>query len=484
MANCHLSIELAEADQPIRGGEPVRGTVVVKTDANLNCKGLEVATRWETHGRGNVASGDVERTTVFQGEWLAGQTYRYDFELRSGTWPPTYHGDYLSVDHVVRATAKLPWKIDPTTAHPFRVYVTEAPASGAPPVVASSPGLLGKLGKGLLILLVGVFALIFLLNPFFWCLGALFALGSGVWWFIRKWMPARKLGNVEFRVENPRLSPGEALRAELVLSPKRDVTLNGISLALAAKEVCCSGSGSNRSTHTQVVYESETPVMASGTLAGDQVHRFPITVPLPMRPIYSIDLNDNDITWTADLRIDIPSWPDWVSQEALSVVPPSQPSAAAALLLGANAAEGAPTELQSFLAGADGSSGATEASAGMLEPPAVGFDETARLIWQNREQPETVDQLVEAVQGLAMDVSLRIERRSYYGDASDAPFTDPRDTIFLASHGDPPLPVKLYLPGGSTAEIADIERQARWSGPAEVVGFDHANDRLLIKARR
>lgn len=486
MANCHLSIELAEADQPIRGGDPVRGTVVVEPDGNLNCNGLEVATRWETHGRGNIASGDVEKTVLFQGEWQAGQTYRYDFELRSGTWPPTYHGDFLNVEHVVRATAKLPWKFDPTTAHPFRVYVAEAPASGAPPVVVPSPGFLAKLGKGIVIVLVSIFALVFLLNPFFWCLGAVFALGGGGWWFIRKWMPARKLGNVEFRLENPRLAPGELLRGELVLSPKRDVTINGITLAIAAKEVCTSGSGSSRSTHTQAVFERQMPVMAPGTLAGDQVHRIPIAVPLPMRPIYSLDLDDNDIVWTADLRIDIPNWPDWVSQEKLSVVPPSQPAAAAALLLGAAAAEGAAAELPPSAAGAIGTAEegvATRGQPAPAEAPAVSFDETARLLWQNREQPETVSQLVEAVQGLAMDVSLRIERRSFYGDASDVPFVDARDAIFLASYGDPPLPVKLYLPSGSTAEIADIERQGRWSGRAEVVGFDAANDRLLIKAR-
>lgn len=482
MAKCHLSIELAEADRPVRGGEPIRGTVVVQPESDISCTGLEVATRWETHGRGNVASGDVEKATLFQGEWQSGQTYRYGFELQSGTWPPTYHGDHLSVEHVVRATAKLPWKFDPTATHPFRLYVTEAPASGAPPAKEASSGAIGKLMKGVGILVVGIFALVFLLNPFFWCLGALFAIGGGAWWFVRKWMPARKLGDVEFRLETSRLSPGELLRAELVLSPKRDVAINGITLTLAAKEVCTSGSGSNRSTHTAVAFESQSPVMGPGKLAGAQTHRFPITIPLPMRPIYSLDLDDNDVVWTADLRIDIPRWPDWVSQEKLSIVPPSQPAAAEALLLGTTTAGAEPVESAPYAPdlqeGIDHPSRQLPSS----EAAVVSFEETARLVWQNREQPEMVGHLVEAVQGLPMDVSLRIERRSFYGDASDEPFVDPRDTIFFASYGAPPLPIKLYLTNGSTAEIADIERQGKWTGRVQVVGFDASNHRLLVKS--
>lgn len=477
MATCDLSIELADGDGVIRGGDRVRGTVIVRPDGDFNCKGLDISTRWETHGRGNVASGDIETVVAFQGQWLAGQTYRYDFDLASGTWPPTYHGESLTVEHVVRATARLPWKFDPTVAHPFRMYVTSAPESGAPEAKMEPPGLITK---GIVTVFVGIIALVFLLNPFFWCFGAVLALLAGGWWFFRKVLPNRRLGPVEFRVDTPRLTPGETLRAELVLNPQKNLTLNGIDLNLNAKEVCISGSGTNRSTHTATVYEERFSVMAAGELQGGKEYRFPIEAALPMRPIYSMDLADNDIVWSANLRIDIPRWPDWVSQKKIVVVPPSQPAAAAALLPGISESD---LTVKAFDDRSDRETHPVHPPQQALsEEAGVSFQETAHLIWDNRDQPEMIDQLVEAVQGLAMNVTVKIDRRSLYTEADEPSFSDRQGTIFLANCIDPPLPIMLYIPGPASSQIAEIERQRSWTGAAQIVGYDREQRRLLVKA--
>lgn len=477
MAKCDLSIEMADGDRVFRGGEHVRGTVIVRPDGDFNCKGLEISTRWETQGRGNVASGVVDSIVAFQGEWQAGQTYRYDFDLTSGTWPPTYHGQFLTVQHVVRATAKLPWKFDPTVAHPFRVYVTTAPESGAPEIAKKSAG---PIATVLLTIFLVVFALVFLLNPFFWCIGIAFAAFGGGWWFIRKVLPSRRLGPVEFRVDTPRLSPGETVRGELVVKPKKNIPLNGIEINLNAKEVCISGSGTNRTTHTETVHSERIPVMAAGELQAGQEYRFPIEATLPMRPIYSIDLSDNDIVWTVDVRIDIPRWPDWVSEQKIMVIPPSQPAAAAALLPGISEHDLAGEAFE------DHAAPISETSKPLQQPVSeaadVSFSETANLIWANREQPEMIDQLVEAVQGLAMHVDVKIDRRSLYAEADESSFADRDGTIFLASYADPPLPITLYVPGLSLSQIAHIERQKSWTGAAQIVGYDREQRRLLVKA--
>ena len=80
MAKCDLSIKLDHPDAVYPGGGKVTGTVTVRADANVKCKGLEVSSGWRTHGRGNVASGTEQTETLFTGEWMAGQQEEYRFE--------------------------------------------------------------------------------------------------------------------------------------------------------------------------------------------------------------------------------------------------------------------------------------------------------------------------------------------------------------------------------------------------------------------
>ena len=112
MAKCDLAIELEDPERIYRGGDQIRGTVVVWTDKAVNCSDLVVEANWETHGRGNVTKGEPNRESVFRGEWQPGE-HRYDFQVELARWPPTYHGNYLNVDHYIRARAKIPWSFDP-----------------------------------------------------------------------------------------------------------------------------------------------------------------------------------------------------------------------------------------------------------------------------------------------------------------------------------------------------------------------------------
>ena len=67
------------------GGEPVTGTVVVRSEQGVTCKRLDVACVWTTHGSGNIARGEADGKTLFEGPWEAGQEYRYPFELNSAS---------------------------------------------------------------------------------------------------------------------------------------------------------------------------------------------------------------------------------------------------------------------------------------------------------------------------------------------------------------------------------------------------------------
>ena len=132
MAACTLTVQLDDPTRARVGGEPISGTVIVVTDKEVQCKGLNVTSHWATHGRGNVAQGEVEVKTLFQGGWQAGQEYRYPFSLATATWPPTYYGHHLNVSHFVQADAEIPWSINPRATTEYRVIAVESPADLTP----------------------------------------------------------------------------------------------------------------------------------------------------------------------------------------------------------------------------------------------------------------------------------------------------------------------------------------------------------------
>ena len=127
MAKCDLSIELDDPKSIHSGGGKISGVVRVVVDADVKCTGLEVSSGWKTHGRGNVATGQAGKATVFAGEWRAGESGEYRFELPIADWPPTYHGHYLNVDHYVDARAKIPWGFDPKASAPFMMRPSGGP---------------------------------------------------------------------------------------------------------------------------------------------------------------------------------------------------------------------------------------------------------------------------------------------------------------------------------------------------------------------
>ena len=119
MAKCDLTIELDDPDRVYLGGETITGVVRVHCDTDVSCKALEVKSVWRTHGQGNVDSGEAETKILFSGQWTAGESPEYQFELSITEWPPSYHGHYLNVDHYVDARAMIPWGIDPKASVPF-----------------------------------------------------------------------------------------------------------------------------------------------------------------------------------------------------------------------------------------------------------------------------------------------------------------------------------------------------------------------------
>lgn len=483
MANCDLSIDLDDPDVFHQGGAVITGVVRVDVDADVNCSALEVQSGWRTHGRGNIDSHDIAKVSLFSGQWQAGDKLEYRFELPIAEWPPTYHGHYLSVDHYVDARAKIPWSFDPKATQPFLMCPGLDVEIGRAKKDNSQLHTVVRMIVGFIVFscialamagfaLAGPFALFFLLFP---------SLG-GLIWFVRKFLPRWMLGEVKAELSSETIRPGQSVRGSLNIQPKRSVPINAISLLLQAREQCVSGSGSNRKTHTHILFEQTEILQDRTTLAAGVPHQFPFSVMLPDDAPCSLELDDNKLIWSTKLRVDIPRWPDWVREIPFVVAPTT------------HSESGHPPEASVGESGQRNSMDfktrgtATTNTPGAWEAvednqgsaaDGVTFMETAEHLWNRRDQSDEVGILVDAVTGLTFDLQVIVERRLLYsGDDDPHVFKD--GYAVWAHYTQPPLPLVLYVPHDLADEFEQIGRDT-WKGRGTVLGWDARHGRLQLK---
>ncbi|QDV88674.1 sporulation protein [Planctomycetes bacterium TBK1r] len=467
MAKCDLSIELDHPERIYSGGDKITGTLHVLADADVKCKGLEVSSGWRTHGRGNIARGVAESITLFVGEWTSGQRESYRFELEVADWPPSYHGNYINVDHYIDARAKIPWAFDPKASQEFVMRPATGPDTADAQVAAAVGGCIGyglvALVLGLMVVAFGFLIVTFVVNPFAGLVAGAIIIPLVGFFVAKKLLPKWLLGNVQAELLTPQVAPGDRVRARLAFQPKRRFTINSISAELTGTEVCVSGSGSNRTTHRHTFFTDRHELEGQSTLQAGDRKEFNLDFPIPGDVPYSFDLADNDLNWTIDLRVDIPRWPDWTQSLKLLVHPNGQPIQRPET-----------TEPHAAL-------GATDDGTDAASPQhdEITFAETATHLWEARHDAEQVDLLVEAVTGMTFEIDTFIERRLLYSGEEDPHVYDDGYAVW-ARHSDPPLPLVLYIPH----ELADEFEQAGrdlWRCRGTIVGWDHQHRRLQIK---
>ncbi|HID74651.1 MAG TPA: hypothetical protein EYP56_01490, partial [Planctomycetaceae bacterium] len=318
MSKCDLEIFFDRRDRTYRPGDLVRGTVSVEVNKDVHCDGLVLETYWQTHGRGNTATGSKPSMVLFRGDWAAGTRHEYPFQFTAPDGPPTYHGHYLNIDHYVHVRAQIPWALDPKCKEDYLLLPGSRPYGNLPQ--SDKPrnltALAGTLGVplGVLILIVGLlfFPCGLLLVPV-----ALIAIFLG----LRKKLAEKKLGRVELQCKAPTVSPGGAVPLRLRFTPRKRCRLNGITAKLTAVERCVSGSGTNRTTHVHRLYQKTMALVDECQLAAKEPVEAEVAVPIPETAAYSFSAPDNELRWELEVRIDIPLWPDWVDKRTLIVRP-------------------------------------------------------------------------------------------------------------------------------------------------------------------
>jgi len=307
MATCRLIIELEEPAETRKGGDPISGVVLVDAEKETNCTGLIVSTGWHTHGLGNIAQGEVEQKKLFEGSWQPGKQYRYPFTLLTATWPPTYYGHHLNVDHFVNAEATIPWASNAKTVEIFSLVADKSPEDLTP--VDNRSKRTGWITRA--ILLFVAILLFSVAIPFAMIVTPIAVVGYSIYWFFFKLMPRRITGDVSLVIQPDRLTVGQSIHGTCSFTPRKNSTINGIRWTIRCVETCVSGSGSNRKANTHEVLSKTKQLMEACDLQAGKLYEFDFEFAIPLLTPPSMTFTDNRIEWSSELRIDIPRWPDW-----------------------------------------------------------------------------------------------------------------------------------------------------------------------------
>lgn len=294
------------------------------------------------HGKGNGHSERFLGKSVFRGELSEGR-HRYPIALPVPNGPFTYRGTLVNVTWFVCARAEVPWAIDPKCESEF---VLEYRPTGMElqhvPDVASFDAGSQPMGAGIAGLALGVafglFAVIGVAVAMmdgnslggFIILGAVTIFGlfvaAGA---IKRRIAESKLGPVSIGLTPEAPGPGESVNVSLDFTPKRGALVNAVTAEIAAVERVVRGSGTNRRTYTHTIHQHSVRLLSDPRqLSGKEKVELHGTYKLPGDAPLSFDFPDNELEWSATLRVDIETWPDWVKKGAFIVAPNARLTAA------------------------------------------------------------------------------------------------------------------------------------------------------------
>lgn len=325
MSKCEISIKFDRDDRTYRGGETVGGVARIRANEDFSCGGIRLLHYWQTHGQGNSDCSDYQRQRLSDScELQSGQTLELPFQFTADCHPLTYHGHLINLDQYVRVSVDVPWALDPKREEEYILRPGKRPpemtgrrdeviefATKKPIKSSCVMKIIG--GVIVLVILALLSAFLIILVPVI--------LVALVGYFVWRTIIASRVGKVEFKAAHVVVAPGDKWPMELRFTPKKGFAINGITLKLSAIEEASSGSGTTRTTHRHTLHEEVYTLEPEGMLvAGDTFDR-KFVVDLPETDAYSFDKSDNKITWSAEIRIDIPNFPDWKKTQVIQVVP-------------------------------------------------------------------------------------------------------------------------------------------------------------------
>ncbi|MCO4747806.1 MAG: hypothetical protein KC912_23625 [Proteobacteria bacterium] len=338
MPSCELAVILENPEATFKPGDVVRGFITVDVSDAVKCRGLHVRLLVRTHGRGNRWEREHGADLLFEGNWNPGEQQLYPFEFVVPPGPVSYRGNLLNVSWYVYSYVDIPWGFDPEVTEEITVIAGDEPVELGPVHDAALPDFSAAMsalpatavfGAGIMVMAFGLLPALMigvcegdLTAGMFSAILVVPSFGLGAYLIyraLRNRMAERRLGDVRFEVDNPEATCGDTLSFSVQLSPEAPVQVTRAVLTLQAEEVVVSGSGTNKKTHRHMQFTRELPLHEGGELVGPVHWNTEITIPEDAPPSFGAPCNN--LSWQAELHIDIPRWPDWMRKMALRIHP-------------------------------------------------------------------------------------------------------------------------------------------------------------------
>ncbi|MEQ9407289.1 MAG: hypothetical protein RIK87_06160 [Fuerstiella sp.] len=489
MSKCDIRVTFDRPDRTYRGGATVSGEVHVLVNQDIRCNGIVLSHYWETHGRGNTTRGEKHETRLSEAVPLQeGEELHLPFEFTAPSWPLTYHGHYIYLDHYVHVAVDVPWAIDPKQQEEFILVAGERPeefTGERSEIVKIETKATEATGAGRFIL-YGVLAILAVaFGAMFIFLIPILLLIGGAYWVWKK-MIASRVGEVTLNIPHVIVGPGEPWPVELSFTPRKAFPVNGIMLKIFAEEAATSGSGTNSTTHRHTLYEQIHTLHPEGMLVSGERFSRQFQIDFPETTAWSLDKSDNKVLWSAELRIDIPRFPDWSRKTPLQVVPRQFLDEAAAdspdQRISGSTASSSTADAATFAIEQDApppmpDTGLDSGSAGEdMSPLLALLDE----ILQSGRFSNQRSEIAAAATGHTYDVAIVVDRASttFGFPGHDDRYKNGRTvTGRLEGTGHE---VQLFSVAASNDSIDAVRRGDTWQTLATVHSWDTLYDRLVL----
>ena len=490
MSKCDIRIEFDRDDRTYRGGETVSGTARIRVNKDLTCNGIKLTHYWKTHGRGNTDSGDkYEQVLVESCQLRDGETFELPFSFVAECHPITYRGHFINVDHYVRVDVDVPWAFDPKMEEEFIVLPGARPphmTGRRDEIVDFKKAATEVTSTGGKIVVYLIIAVVLLVFSFFAIMLVPFLIAGGLIYWIWKQMIKSRVGEVELKTRHVVLSPGEAWPLELAFEPRKSFSVNGITIKLQGRESATSGSGTNKTTHLHTFFEEVHMLHPAGMIPGGEPIVKQAHIVLPETVAYSFDGGDNEVEWSAEVRIDMPLFPDWKERKVFQIVP----------LEFLHDGDGTPDPEQQPYADHPESPAADSPSDRSLESidAEAEMSGTGELVDTDSGLPGIVPLLMEIAdagqfgreqrdiakdaEGQVFDVTVEIDRLvSTFGSQAGADYRNGKTINGTVAGTD--QTVQIFTRDNASPLVERLSRGDQWRTAAAVHGWDSLYNRLL-----
>jgi hypothetical protein len=319
----------------------------------------------------------------------------------------------------------------------------------------------------------------------------------------------RSRPKVKILLSPPVATPGDELRAEIVLTSKSETPIDYVCLELIGKLRVSLGSGKSRRTHDEYFYKQDWFSQKTTLVPGERRYPVVFRVPPDAYPVYASSIAS--ITHTLCLRVSIPWWPDRVENFVVNVVRPPVDAPSPAPRIFATSEEG-PRGTEPFMELAlddtwltPGSTLGGSISVQNLHGRRIKSLSLALLEWESIALPyaagvesrrwgiRVLDGAPE--EGQAVPFTLRVPREAFAELRTRAfemmTFIEARASVAWGADVTLRVPV-VVAPAGSTVRkkgrwIAPVgrERQALiWQKTAERLGLEHDAEEGCLRAAR